>query len=132
MNKVRNRKLYFISGIVVVIIGLASRKVSSHLPLLLSKYPGDALWALMVFIVVGFLFANITTKKAAIISLLFSFLIETSQLYHAPWIDTIRHTILGALILGSGFSWYDICCYVVGVLIGVLFEKYLIKIHPTS
>ncbi|MEI6821951.1 MAG: DUF2809 domain-containing protein [Bacteroidota bacterium] len=132
MNKVRDRKLYFIFGIVVVIIGLASRKVPSHLPLILSKYPGDVLWAIMVFFVVGFLFTTITTKKAAIISLLFSFLIETSQLYHAPWIDTIRHTILGALILGSGFSWYDMCCYVVGVSMGFLFEKYLIKIHPTS
>ena len=132
MRKVRSRKLYFIYGIVVVIIGLASRKVPSDLPLIISKYPGDVLWALMVFIIVGFLFTNITTKKVAIISLLFSFLIETSQLYHAIWIDNIRHTILGALILGSGFSWYDMICYIVGVSLGVLSEKYLIRRIPIS
>jgi len=132
MRKVRSRKLYFIYGIVVVIIGLASRKVPSDLPLIISKYPGDVLWALMVFIIVGFLFTNITTKKVAIISLLFSFLIETSQLYHAIWIDNIRHTILGALILGSGFSFYDMICYIVGVSLGVLSEKYLIRRIPIS
>ena len=40
--------------------------------------------------------------------------IEGSQLCHAPWIDTIRHTRLGALVLGYGFLWSDIICYTVG------------------
>ena len=40
---------------------------------------------------------------------------ETSQLYHAPWIDRIRATTLGGLVLGFGFLWSDIACYTVGV-----------------
>ena len=51
-----------------------------------------------------------------------SFLVETSQLYHSPWIDSIRSTRLGALVLGSVFNWPDFPAYVVGVLIGVALE----------
>jgi hypothetical protein len=50
----------------------------------------------------------------------FSIAIELSQLYHAPWIDSIRHTTLGGLILGFDFVWSDLVCYAVGVGIGVL------------
>jgi len=58
----------------------------------------------------------------AISALAFSIAIELSQLYHAPWIDSIRHTTLGALILGFGFVWSDLICYAVGVLLGVEIE----------
>jgi hypothetical protein len=35
--------------------------------------------------------------------MLFSVAIDLIQLYHAPWIDSIRQTTLGGLILGFGF-----------------------------
>ena len=34
--------------------------------------------------------------------------VEESQLYHASWIDSIRGTTLGALVLGHGFLWSDL------------------------
>ncbi|MFM8818855.1 MAG: DUF2809 domain-containing protein, partial [Phycisphaerales bacterium] len=45
------------------------------------------------------------------------------QLHHAPWIDGIRATRLGALVLGSGFLWSDIACYAVGVAGGAAGES---------
>jgi hypothetical protein len=48
--------------------------------------------------------------------------VELSQLYHAPWIDSIRQTTLGGLILGFGFLWTDLACYAFGVGLGVLLE----------
>ena len=54
---------------------------------------------------------------ACVLALVFSYLIEISQLYHAPWIDAIRSTALGGLVLGFGFLWSDILCYTVGVLL---------------
>lgn len=50
-----------------------------------------------------------------IISLAFCFSIEISQLYHAEWIDQIRDTSLGGLVLGYGFLWSDIAAYTLGV-----------------
>ena len=47
---------------------------------------------------------------------------ECSQLYHAPWIDLIRSTTLGHLVLGSGFIWGDFVAYAIGVGAGALGE----------
>ncbi|WP_263703676.1 DUF2809 domain-containing protein [Bacillus thuringiensis] len=122
MNTKRNRLLYATFTIIVIILGLSSRKLAFALPALLNDYLGDALWALMIFTGFGFLFPKIKTKKLAFISLLFCYGIELSQLYHAEWIDSIRATTLGGLVLGYGFLWNDLIAYTIGVGVGVVFE----------
>ncbi|AXO93448.1 hypothetical protein MCCC1A01412_17115 [Bacillus anthracis] len=122
MNTKRNRLLYAIFTIIVIILGLSSRKFAFALPELLNDYLGDALWALMIFIGSGFLFPKIETKKLAFISLIFCYGIEMSQLYHAEWIDNIRATTLGGLVLGYGFLWSDLVAYTIGVGVGLIFE----------
>ncbi|MDF9614462.1 DUF2809 domain-containing protein [Bacillus cereus] len=122
MNTKRNRLLYATFTIIVIILGLSSRKFAFALPELLNDYLGDALWALMIFIGFGFLFPKIETKKLAFISLIFCCGIEMSQLYHAEWIDNIRATTLGGLVLGYGFLWSDLVAYTIGVGVGFLFE----------
>ncbi|OOZ81420.1 hypothetical protein BHL35_09830 [Bacillus cereus] len=122
MNTKRNRLLYAMFTILVIILGLSSRKFAFALPALLNDYLGDALWALMIFTGFGFLFPKIETKKLAFISLIFCYGIEVSQLYHAEWIDNIRATTLGGLVLGYGFLWSDLVAYTIGVGVGLLFE----------
>ncbi|KAB2441199.1 ribosomal maturation YjgA family protein [Bacillus luti] len=127
MKNKRNRMLYAIFTIIVIVLGLSSRKFAFALPDLLNAYLGDALWALMIFTGFGFLFPKIETKKLAFISLLFCYGIEMSQLYHAPWIDSIRATTLGGLVLGYGFLWSDLVAYTIGLGIGILLELKLRK-----
>ncbi|WP_242252535.1 DUF2809 domain-containing protein [Bacillus cereus group sp. BfR-BA-01379] len=122
MKTKRNRLLYAMFTIVIIILGLSSRKLAFALPQLLNDYLGDALWALMIFTGFGFLFPKIETKKLAFISLLFCYGIEVSQLYHAEWIDNIRATTLGGLVLGYGFLWSDLVAYTIGVGVGFIFE----------
>lgn len=118
----RNRILYLILTIITIILGLLSRKVQG-LPQIISSYSGDALWALMVFFLFSFLFNKKSTIFILVISIIFSHRIEISQLYHAPWIDSIRATTLGGLILGFGFLWSDLICYTVGIVIGAIIDK---------
>ncbi|MBE7149152.1 DUF2809 domain-containing protein [Bacillus mycoides] len=127
MNTKRNRLLYAVFTIVVIMLGLSSRKFAFALPDLLNDYLGDALWALMIFVGFGFLFPKIETKKLAFISLIFCYGIEISQLYHAEWIDSIRATTLGGLVLGYGFLWSDLVAYTIGVGVGMLGEFILRK-----
>jgi hypothetical protein len=101
-------------------LGLLSRSdYASSLPNVISEYSGDTLWATLVF----FGFCVITPRwgigRTALAALAFSFTIELSQFYHAPWIDEIRGTTLGGLILGLGFKASDLLCYTVGVVLGV-------------
>lgn len=122
----RSRVLYCIFIVITMILGLLSRKIS-YLPYVIKAYSGDVLWALMIFFIVAFIFNEKKSVIVSIIALGFSYAIEFSQLYHSQWIDSIRSTILGGLILGFGFLWSDILCYTIGVLSGICIEKLIIK-----
>ena len=119
---IRIRFVYLLSATVVVIAGLASRRYRGQLPAFLAEYAGDTLWALMVFLLVSTLLAGRPVLARAAISIALAVLVEISQLYHAPWIDAIRQTTLGGLVLGFGFLWTDLVCYSIGVMIGVIAE----------
>jgi hypothetical protein len=119
----KTRLLYFLSAIAVVVAGLLSRRYQARLPQFIAEYAGDTLWALMVYLLVSTLLARRSCSFRACIAILFAFLVEVSQLHHAPWIDAIRQTTLGGLVLGHGFLWSDFACYSVGVAVGVFAEK---------
>jgi len=106
-------------------LGLLSRKMSACTLDFVKLYLGDILWAMMVYFGCRFLFVNMRKRVACVLALVFSYLIEISQLYHAPWIDSIRATALGGLVLGFGFLWSDILCYTVGVLLGIIVDGLL-------
>ena len=114
------RTTYFILIIGTIVTGLLSRYFS-FIPLFI----GDILWAMMVYFIYRFLFVRKEAKFVVLISLLFCYCIEFSQLYKAPWIDNLRHTLFGRLVLGDTFLWSDLLCYAVGVAIGVLIDNLL-------
>ncbi len=116
------RIIFFLSAVAVVFVGLASRRYQAVLPKFVGEYAGDTLWALMLSLLVSALLAGRTVTYRATISLVLAFLVEISQLYHAPWIDSIRNTTLGGLVLGFGFLWTDLVCYTVGIIIGAVAE----------
>ena len=120
----RNRIIYGLLTICILLIGLASRRFFVE-NAFVKLYIGDVLWALMVFFGIAFLSNRWSTKMVAVAALLFSFAIEISQLYQAPWINDLRATRLGGLVLGFTFVWSDLLCYYVGVFIGVLVDTYL-------
>ena len=85
--------MYIIAALIVVTLGLVSRKMVNHLPEIVNMYLGDALWALMIYLYVAIIFKTLSIKRVAIFSLLFCYLIELSQLYHALWIDLVKSEI---------------------------------------
>jgi hypothetical protein len=106
----------------VIALGLLWRSEVISLSPFSSKYGGDALWALMVFFGMGFLFPRIPTLFSFLLALGFSWAVEFSQIYHAPWIDAIRVTLPGRLILGSTFAWPDLVAYLGGTALGACGE----------
>lgn len=118
----RSRLVYAVLIVITVIFGLGSRKMSYILPDSLNVYIGDILWALMIFFGFGFVFKNFKISSIACLSIIFCYGIEISQLYQAEWINDIRATMLGSLILGHGFLWSDLVAYIIGIGLGILFE----------
>ncbi len=128
----RQRKLYAVVIVVVIVLGLLSRRFPNALPAMLGKYPGDALWALMIFFGIGFLFPRLASVRVAGSALAFSGAVEFSQLYQAPWIEAWRETLAGRLILGRGFAWNDLAAYAVGVFIAWVLERLWEKFLTTK
>jgi Protein of unknown function (DUF2809) len=106
----------------VCLLGISSRRYAHVLPGFIAAYSGDTLWALAAFLGTGLVLPRASTRTIALLAMIFSVAIELSQLYHAPWIDSIRQTTLGGLILGFGFLWSDLSCYAVGVGLGVMID----------
>jgi hypothetical protein len=106
-----------------ILLGLGSRRYGFALPGFVAAYAGDTLWALALFLFLGLVLPQAPTGRVAALALVISLLVELSQLYHARWIDSIRQTAIGGLILGFGFLWSDLACYVAGVGLGVALER---------
>ena len=119
---IKLRIKYFLLTCAIVVLGLLSRKFS-FVPL----WVGDVLWATMIYFILRFFYPESSVRKITLISVVISYAIEFSQLYKAPWIDNMRHTFLGRMILGETFFWGDLVSYTAGILIGIAIDGILFK-----
>ena len=120
----RSRLKYGILIILVIICGLASRSAwATVLPRFVQTYAGDTLWALALYLGLAFSFPTLSTLRIALVTLVLSYAVELSQFYQADWINAMRHTRIGGLILGFGFKWSDLLCYTLGCSLGALGER---------
>jgi len=118
----RSRPIYAMAAAVVIGAGLLWRSGLFPLPDSVAKYGGDSLWALVVFLCFGTAFPRSSTARIALVAVCFAWSVEFLQLYHAPWIDGIRSTRPGQLVLGSVFNSPDLVAYVVGIAFGAAAE----------
>lgn len=112
------RILYLICIILTICLGLASRSEWLSKIQFIRLYLGDALWALMVYFIVCLMQPKLIIWRQICIAIAFCFIIELSQLYQADWINHLRQSRLGGLILGFGFRAVDLLAYSVGVITG--------------
>lgn len=99
------------------VLGLGSRSGRVPLPAFVVAYAGDTLWTVMLYVTLLFIWPRVSIARVAGVAWGVSFLVEFSQLYHAPWLDAVRAHWLGALFLGRGFLVSDLVCYSVGALL---------------
>lgn len=124
MNDLGQRRIiYALTSILTVAIGLLWRSHLFPLSPFLRKYGGDALWALLVYLLIRFVAPRMEIVRSAAVAFGIAVAVEISQLYHAPWVEAIRAVRIGALILGSTFNWPDIPAYGIGILAGASVEQ---------
>ena len=117
-----------------VLLGLASRRWPERQPAVVAAYAGDALWAAMVYWIGALIWPalsrpprRIFDRRLAGAALGVAAAVEVSQLYRAPWIDAVRASRVGALVLGRGFLWSDLVCYAAGVAGAVAVDVLLVR-----
>lgn len=111
----RSIPVYVTLACLTVAVGLATRRYPQAFPAFIATYAGDALWAALVFWLLALRWRRRGTTLLAVSAVTIACAVEFSQLYHAPWIDSLRRTSLGALVLGRGFLPSDFACYAAGV-----------------
>jgi len=127
MKTKRDIKIYLLIMVLITAAGLPARTIQDQLPSWYVQYFGDYLWAMLLFFGFALILHNMSTSKVAIVTLLFTYIIEVSELFHPPWLDYLRSIKLFALILGFTFLWSDIVAYTLGISTGALIEWFLLR-----
>ncbi|MCW3060034.1 MAG: hypothetical protein JWQ02_1855 [Capsulimonas sp.] len=125
-SKRRSRALCAAAFVLTLAAGYFSRKLSIF-PVAFGKYPGDALWALMVYWLIVCIRPTLSIPKAALITLAVSVAVEFLKLVQTPWLIAARHSTFGALIFGHIFSWNNIIAYAVGIVIGTALDYLFLR-----
>jgi Protein of unknown function (DUF2809) len=109
----------------IVICGLALRGFGHGLglPPALVKYGGSVLWGTMVFFLVAIAASRLSRRSVALISASIAVGVELFRLVHAPWLDALRLTVAGALLLGRVFSAWNMLAYGFGIAFGMLLDR---------
>jgi hypothetical protein len=120
---------YLLFTLLFMVVGYTSRQYYPTSGTFIHDYVGDAIWAGMIYFGFRMIQSQIICLKSAICAIIFCFAIEFLQLYHAPWIESLRHTKIGGLILGFEFVWSDLVSYTIGILIAFMIDNQLIINH---
>jgi hypothetical protein len=108
------------------ILGILSRKFPECLPSFIVRFAGDTLWAFALYYLLRLIFPQKKVAWNFLVCLSLSFFVEISQLYQANWMNVIRNTWMGALILGNSFLWTDLICYCTGCVFAGLLDFLII------
>jgi hypothetical protein len=116
---------YLLLALFFIFFGLATRYTSAF-PAAIAVHLGDMCWASMAYFLIRFLFYQTPIYVTVVVSFIFCFGIEVSQLYQSDLINMLRETLMGGLILGRGFLWIDLVRYTVGILLAFVIDQFVV------
>lgn len=117
-----HRLKYMALILLTIALGLLSRKIH-----IVPLSVGDGLYGVMIYFIIRFISNSELKLSDVIISIIICVSIELSQLYQADWINSVRSTLPGRLILGRGFLWSDVVAYIIGILMIRVIDHRLIN-----
>lgn len=123
MNTVRARARFAAFAVVTIFAGIGVHFHGAPLGYTVRDIIGDALWGMMIYWWVAALAPDARIGLRAGISLAICVAVELSQLVSFPLLDSLRHTMFGHMILGSGFDPRDFLAYAAGVAVAFVLER---------
>lgn len=89
---------------------------------LIRPYGGDYLVVILLYCLVRS-FVKAPVVPTALAVLVFSYLIEILQYYNLVAILGLQRSKIARIVIGTGFSWWDMVAYTLGVLTVIAVEK---------
>lgn len=121
------RSIVLVNILAIVTLGYMVR-FSPSLPEYIRDPSGSIAYQMLWILVVVFIYPRADRRPTAIWVCLGSCAIEFLQLYQPPWLQAIRATLPGRLLLGSTFLWSDLPVYFIGSYIGWLWVRWLDRV----
>lgn len=114
-----------ISIVLIVPIGYIIRFSQGIVPEQINDSFGSLAYEIFWILLVQFFHPKASILWTAIAVCLTTCLIEFLQLWQPPFLQAIRATLPGRLVLGNTFSWSDFPPYFIGSFLGYLWVKLL-------
>ncbi|QLE55007.1 DUF2809 domain-containing protein [Nostoc sp. TCL26-01] len=117
-------KVISLSLFVVIVMGLLFKYYNGFAHEWLNNYAAavfyEIFWCLLAFL--------FFSSKAAVVQIpiwvfIFTCILEFLQLWHPPILNYVRATLIGKLLLGTTFAWWDFPHYALGCLLGWLWLR---------
>jgi hypothetical protein len=116
----RNKKQYLIATIILFTIELL---IGFYVhDKFIRPFIGDFLVVILLYCFVKSIF-NIASIKAAIYVLLFAYFVEIMQGLKFVELIGLSNYKIARILIGTTFSWTDIVCYTIGILVVIIVEK---------
>ncbi|GAB5402604.1 MAG: hypothetical protein Aurels2KO_08350 [Aureliella sp.] len=109
----------------VIAAGLASRSFDGWLPEIFVANAGDFLWTVAAYLAIAIVCPRLQPLWIGLAALLISVAVEFSQLIDLPWLNALRRTLPGRLLLGKGFVGIDLLRYFAGACTATLLDALL-------
>jgi glycopeptide antibiotics resistance protein len=102
--------------ILIVPLGLYSKIYDGPASNWVNNSLGGVLYVIFWSLLFSLLAARSKSWKIVGLVFLITCAIEFLQLWHPPFMETIRSTFIGATLFGNSFSWLDMAHYIIGAL----------------
>lgn len=122
-TRVGRRIGFLLCALLTMATGLLVHRFGAGLGRVVQDVAGDALWGMMIAWGIGALWPQVGMAVRGMLAFAVCAAVEVSQLIHVPWLDAVRATRLGHLVLGSDFDGRDLLAYAIGVLGAVGLER---------
>ena len=111
---------YFVLAILILIIEILIA-IFVH-DSFIRPYIGDLLVVIFIYCFLKS-FVSLSTSKAALYVLLFSYFVETLQYFRIVQYLGFQRNNLARIIIGTSFDWKDILMYTIGIVTVVIIES---------
>ncbi|MDF1836794.1 MAG: DUF2809 domain-containing protein [Planctomycetota bacterium] len=125
------RMRYGASLMLVLALGIASQAANGTGWNWVARQLGGAFYVLAGVFLVLFLWPRCRTVWVCLGVLLATVLVEFAQLWHPGWLQALRGTRPGGLLLGSTFHWADFPYYFLGCGVGLVWTRWIAQASPS-
>ena len=119
--------MYLALALVTVVAGLLVRFAPLGLPWFVMKYGGSTLWAAMIYWTLAIVWPKGRPLRLGWVAGGIALLAELQRLYDAAWLDALRASLPGVLLLGRYFSLWDIVAYWLAIAVVALLDGLVIR-----